>query len=129
MLVLQAEGSSDVVLPTLLKGNYILVKFSLFFFRAETPAKYGHVASTTPPFNAPTSPAEPHRKWGLLALYIAHNPHLTLPYVPQGQALYRDPCGLLLQCRGWVRPTRRLPGGGAVRPELSLVSVRYVCGI
>ena len=45
-------------------------------------AKYGHVASTTPPFNAPPSSAEPHRKWGLLALYIAPNPHLTPPYLP-----------------------------------------------
>ena len=88
MLVLQAEGSSDVVLPKLLKRQLFLIKFSVFFFGAESPAKYRHVTSTTPPFKAPPSPAEPHRKWGLLALYIAHNPYLTPLYLP-----FLDPIG------------------------------------
>ena len=78
MLVLQAEGSSYVGSPDII-SRQLFLRNSPYFFRAESPTKYGHVAS---PFKAPPSPAEPHRKWGLLALYIAYNPHLTPPYLP-----------------------------------------------
>ena len=53
---------------------------------------------------------EPHRKWGLLALYIAHNPRLTPPYLRGNRCFCRDDAGSVQLNRSAELPqTTRLP--------------------